>query len=36
MRSQLISKGLVYAPDHGRVAFTIPGMADFISRQARP
>lgn len=36
MRSQLISKGLVYVPDHGRVAFTIPGMADFISRQARP
>lgn len=33
-RSKLIAKGLVYAPEHGVVAFTVPGMADFISRQA--
>lgn len=32
-RAQLISKGLVYAPEHGRIAFTVPGMADFIERQ---
>lgn len=32
-RAQLISKGLVYAPDHGVVAFTVPGMAAFIARQ---
>ncbi|MCR2813046.1 ATP-binding protein [Microbacterium sp. zg.Y1084] len=32
-RAQLIHKGLIYAPDHGVVAFTVPGMADFIARQ---
>lgn len=32
-RANLISKGLIYAPDHGIVAFTVPGMAGFISRQ---
>jgi AAA ATPase domain len=34
IRAGLISKGLVYAPEHGLVAFTVPGMANFISRQA--
>lgn len=33
IRSQLISKGLVYAPDRGEVAFTVPGMAAFVARQ---
>jgi hypothetical protein len=32
-RSNLISKGLIYAPDHGAVRFTVPGMSSFISRQ---
>lgn len=32
-RASLIAKGLVYAPEHGVVAFTVPGMADFIERQ---
>lgn len=32
-RAKLIHKGLVYAPEHGLVAFTVPGMADFIARQ---
>lgn len=32
-RAALIAKGLVYAPEHGVVAFTVPGMAAFISRQ---
>ena len=32
-RANLISKGLVYAPEHGQIAFTVPGMADFIERQ---
>ncbi len=32
-RSNLISKGLIYAPDHGAVRFTVPGMSGFISRQ---
>jgi hypothetical protein len=32
-RANLIAKGLVYAPEHGVVAFTVPGMANFIRRQ---
>lgn len=32
-RSGLIGKGLVYAPDRGEVAFTVPGMAGFVRRQ---
>ena len=32
-RANLISKGLVYAPEHGRVRFTVPSMAAFIQRQ---
>lgn len=31
-RTQLISKGLIYSPEYGRVAFTVPGRADFIQR----
>jgi len=31
-RARLIHKGLVYAPDHGLVAFTVPGMNGFIKR----
>lgn len=33
IRANLISKGLIYAPEHGRIAFTVPRMADFINRQ---
>lgn len=33
VRAKLIAKGLIYAPDHGVVAFTVPGMASFITRQ---
>lgn len=33
VRQSTIEKGLVWAPGHGRVAFTVPGMADFIHRQ---
>ena len=32
-RASLIAKGLIYAPEHGVVAFTVPGMAAFIDRQ---
>jgi hypothetical protein len=32
-RDQLIKKGLLYAPDRGTIAFTVPGMAEFIVRQ---
>lgn len=35
-RANLIAKGLIYAPEHGIVAFTVPGMADFIRRQPEP
>lgn len=35
-RNGLISKGLIYAPEHGIVAFTVPGMASFIDRQIEP
>jgi hypothetical protein len=36
IRAKLIAKGLIYAPEHGIVAFTVPGMADFIKRQPQP
>lgn len=32
-RANLIAKGLIFAPEHGMVAFTVPCMADFIQRQ---
>jgi hypothetical protein len=32
-RDRLIKKGLVYAPDRGLLAFTVPGMHDFVGRQ---
>lgn len=32
-RAALIGKGLIYAPEHGQIAFTVPGMTDFIRRQ---
>lgn len=31
-RAKLISKGLVYAPEHGKLAYTVPGMADYVHR----
>ena len=33
LRAALIRKGIVYSPEHGRIAFTVPGMAAFIARQ---
>lgn len=33
LRASLIAKGLIYAPEHGVVGFTVPGMAAFIERQ---
>lgn len=29
-RDRLIKKGLVYAPERGLLAFTVPGMADYV------
>lgn len=31
-RANLIAKGLVYSPEHGFIAFTVPGMAAYIAR----
>ncbi|WP_045821040.1 ATP-binding protein [Williamsia herbipolensis] len=33
LRAALIRKGIVYSPEHGRIAFTVPGMSGFIARQ---
>lgn len=33
-RDQLMRKGLLFAPDRGTIAFTVPGMADYIARQS--
>ncbi|MGM0931012.1 MAG: hypothetical protein ACQEXN_15090 [Actinomycetota bacterium] len=33
LRGELVAKGLIYSPEYGQVAFTVPGMADFIERQ---
>ena len=35
-RAKLINKGLIYSPDHGTVAYTVPAMAAFVRRQDRP
>ena len=32
-RASLMGKGLIYSPEHGVVAFTVPGMAAFVLRQ---
>jgi DNA polymerase III delta prime subunit len=32
-RAALIKKGIIYSPEHGRISFTVPGMAAFIARQ---
>jgi len=32
-RDELIKKGLLYAPERGAIAFTVPGMASFIERK---
>jgi hypothetical protein len=31
LRAELIARGLIYSPEHGQVAFTVPGMAAFIA-----
>lgn len=34
VRQSLIQLGLIYSPEYGKIAFTVPGMADFIQRNA--
>jgi hypothetical protein len=36
VREQLIDEGLIYSPERGQVAFTVPGFADFIRRTQAP
>ncbi len=33
-RARLIDKGIIFAPEHGHVQFTVPGMGSFIARQS--
>jgi hypothetical protein len=33
-RTEVIRKGLVYAPERGLLAFTVPGMHEFVARQS--
>lgn len=33
VRSSLIELGLIYSPARGKIAFTVPGMGDFIRRE---
>lgn len=35
-RATLIDKGLIYSPEYGHVAFTVPGMTSFIAHQELP
>lgn len=35
-RNELIHKGLVYAPERGMLAFTVPGMHDFVLGRDSP
>ena len=32
-RNEVIKKGLVYAPERGMLAFTVPGMHEFVLRR---
>ena len=32
-RDELLSKGILYAPERGILAFTVPGMSEFVRRQ---
>jgi len=32
-KSSFIKKGLLYAPEQGQLAFTVPGMHTFIAQQ---
>lgn len=32
-RAQLIAKGIIYSPEHGMLAYTVPGMDDYVRRR---
>ena len=31
-RVNLMAKGLIYSPQHGQIAYTVPGMASYVHR----
>ena len=31
-RAQIISKGMIYSPSHGDIAFTVPMFNDYLTR----
>jgi hypothetical protein len=33
LRAQLISKGMIYSPAHGDIAFTVPLFEEFLKRE---
>lgn len=33
-RASLIGKGIVFSPEHGMIAYTVPGMADYVRRRS--
>ena len=33
VRAKLIAKGIVYSPEHGALAYTVPGMASYVERR---
>lgn len=35
VRNSLIEKGLIYSPAYGKVAFTVPGMREFVLRHTQ-
>lgn len=35
-RDALIKKGLIYAPRHGTVDYTVPGFAAYLQRRGEP
>lgn len=31
--AKLIAKGIIYAPEHGVIAYTVPGMSYYVMRR---
>jgi len=34
IRDRLIRKGIIHSPQHGVIAFSVPGFADYVLRRA--
>jgi hypothetical protein len=35
-RAKIISKGMIYSPAHGDIAFTVPMFEDYLTRTSMP